>query len=102
VKRPKYSVRLLRAAEDDFTEIVTYMAAERPDAAEALAQKIESNLSLLATNPHLGRIPKDAALLDLGYRYLVVQNYLIFYIIEDRTIFIHRIVHSARDYLGLF
>jgi toxin ParE1/3/4 len=57
---------------------------------------------LLATNPHLGRIPKDAALLDLGYRYLVVQNYLIFYVVEDRTIFVHRIVHGARDYLGLF
>ena len=102
MKRPKYSVRLLRAAEDDFTEIVTYIAAQKPEAAEALAQNIESNLSLLATNPHLGRIPKDAALLDLGYRYLVVQNYLIFYVVEDRTIFVHRIVHGARDYLGLF
>ena len=102
MKRPKYRVRLLRAAEDDFTEIVTYIAAERPEAAEALAQRIESNLRLLATNPHLGRIPKDAALLDLGYRYLVVQNYLIFYVVEDRTIFVHRIVHGARDFLGLF
>jgi plasmid stabilization system protein ParE len=28
----------LRAAEDDFTEIVTYIAAERPEAAEARAK----------------------------------------------------------------
>jgi len=67
-----------------------------------LLKKIENSLRLLATNPYLGRVPNDAALLDLGYRYLVVQNYLIFYVVEERTIFVHRIVHGARDYLGLF
>ena len=51
MKRRRYTVRLLRAAEDDFTEIVTYIAAQRPEAAEALAQKIEKNLKLLAAKP---------------------------------------------------
>ena len=89
MKRPRYTVRLLRAAEDDFTEIVSYVAAERPNAAESLAQRIENSLRLLAANPYLGRVPKDVALLDLGYRYLIVQNYLIFYVIEERTVFVH-------------
>jgi len=102
VRRPRYTVRLLRAAEDDFTEIVSYVAAERPNAAESLAQRIENSLRLLAANPYLGRVPKDVALLDLGYRYLIVQNYLIFYVIEERTVFVHRIVHGARDLLDLF
>ena len=102
MKRPKYTVRLLRAAEDDFTEIISYVAAEKPDSAESLAQRIEHSFRSFATNPYLGRVPKDAALLDLGYRYLIVQNYLIFYVVEERTIFVHRIVHGARDFLGLF
>ena len=102
MKRPRYTVRLLRAAEDDFTEIVSYVAAERPNAAESLAQRIENSLRLLAANAYLGRVPKDVALLDLGYRYLIVQNYLIFYVIEERTVFVHRIVHGARDLLDLF
>jgi len=102
VKRPRYTVRLLRAAEDDFSEIVSYVAAEKPDAAESLVQRIEISLRLLAANPYLGRVPKDAALLDLRYRFLIVKNYLIFYVIEERTIFVHRIVHGARDYLDLF
>ena len=46
MKRRNYTVRLLRAAEDDFTEIVTYIAAQRPNAAEALAQRIEKSLRL--------------------------------------------------------
>jgi plasmid stabilization system protein ParE len=102
VNRPEYSVRLLRVAEDDLTEIVTYIAADRPLAADKFASRIERSLSRLAQNPHLGRIPDEEGLLRLGYRYLVVENHLIFYAIEGDTIYVHRILHGARDYLSLF
>ncbi len=102
MNQPKYAIRLLRAAEDDLSDIVTYIAADRPSAAEAIATKIEKNLTLLTKNPYLGRIPEEDELARLNYRYLVVDNYLIFYTIEERTIFIHRILHGARDYFRLF
>jgi len=78
-----------------------YIAADRPSAAEKLATRIEKNLHLLARNPHLGRIPNEEELLRVGYRYLAVENYLIFYTIEAKTILVHRILHGARDYLKL-
>ena len=102
MSRPKYDIKLLRVAEEDFTEIVTYIAADRPSAAETLATKTEKSLRLLARNPRLGRIPSEEELARLHYRYLVVDNYLIFYAIEGRTILVHRILHGARDYQGLF
>jgi plasmid stabilization system protein ParE len=102
VSRRKYSVRLLRAAEDDFTEIVTYIASERSAAADVLATKIEKNLQLLSQNPRMGRVAKEEELARLHYRYLVVENYLIFYTIGGQTIYVHRILHGARDYLTLF
>ena len=37
----------------------------------------------------------------MGYRLLIVENYLIFYEIENRTILVHRILDGARDYLSL-
>lgn len=101
MSRPEYTVRFLRVAEEDLTDIVTYIAADRPSAAEAIAAKIEKNLKLLSKHPHLGRIPHEEELIRVGYRYLVVQNYLIFYMIEGRTIYVHRILHGARDYLSL-
>jgi len=97
----KYQIRLLRIAEEDFTEIVKFIADDNPTAAEAIANKIEKNLKLLSDNPHLGRIPRDEEIRNLGYRYIIVQNYIIFYTIEDRTILIHRILHGARNYKSL-
>ncbi|MBI2620445.1 MAG: type II toxin-antitoxin system RelE/ParE family toxin [Ignavibacteriales bacterium] len=102
MSRPEYDVRLLRVAEDDLTEIISYIDADRPSAAENVASRIEKNLSLLSKTPRLGRIPKEEGLVRLGYRYLVVDNYLIFYTVEQETVFVHRILHGARDYLRLF
>jgi len=66
-----------------------------------IATKIEKNLPRLSFYPYLGKIPKDGGLGRLGYPFLVVENYLIFYTIEEQTILIHRIIHGARDYLEL-
>ena len=93
-----YQVRLLTVAEEDLTEIITYIALENPIAANTIADKIEKNLLSLAENPHLGRIPRDEEIKNLGYRYLIVQNYILFYTIEKTTIWIHRVLHSSRDY----
>lgn len=97
----KYQVRLLSIAEEDFTEIISFIAAENPTAADAIANKIEKNLELLSENPNLGRIPREEEIRNLGYRYLIVQNYLIFYTIEEKAIFIHRILLGARNYKSL-
>lgn len=102
MSRPKYAIRLLRLAEEDLSEIITYVAADRPSATEVLATKIERNISLLSANPYLGRIPAEVELVRQGYRYLVVDNYLIFYTIEGQLIYVHRILHGARDYPSLF
>lgn len=96
-----FQIRLLRIAEDDFTEIVSFIAADNPNAADVLASKIEKNLDLLSKNPKLGRIPRDEEIRNMGYRYIIVNNYIIFYTVEGKTIFIHRILHGARNYKSL-
>jgi toxin ParE1/3/4 len=101
VKPSEHSIRLLRLAEDDLTEIVMFIAAERPAAAEKVASKIEKQILLLANNPFLGRIPDEEELARHGYRYLVIENYLVFYTVEEKAIIIHRILHGARSYQGL-
>lgn len=97
----KYQIRLLKAAEEDLTEIISFIAADNPIAANTIADKIEKNIELLSENPLSGRIPRDEDIKNLGYRYIIVQNYIVFYAIEERTILIHRILHGARNYKSL-
>ena len=97
----KYQIRLLKIAEEDFAGIISFIASDNPDAAEALVNKIEKNIELLSGNPMLGRIPRDEDIRNLGYRYIIVQSYIVFYTIEERTIIIHRILHGARNYKTL-
>lgn len=100
VSRSKYTLRLLGIAEQDLAEIITYIAADNLKAAEDLLARFEKALHNLGEHPHIGRIPDDAELLRLRYRHLIVDNYLVFYVVERRNIIVHRITHGARDYKG--
>ncbi len=96
-----YTVRLLSIAEQDLVDLMTYLAAENPPAAAGMLQYIEARLQTLGDHPLIGRIPNDSKLAGLGYRVLVIGNYLSFYKVKDKTVLIHRIVHGARDFLYL-
>lgn len=97
----KYTVRLLPIAEQDVDEIVAHIALDNLKAALKLADRFESDLAMLSSYPELGRLPRDGDLRDLGYRYLIVADYLVFYTVEKRTIIVHRILHGSRDYKEL-
>lgn len=97
MSRGNYSVRLLPLAEDDLKDLLAYVAADRLAAAHALADRIEKNLRHLSAHPSIGKIPNDEKLSSLGYRFLIVEDYLIFYTIQAKTILVHRIIHGARD-----
>ena len=93
----KYAVRLLSIAEQDLQDIVAFVAADKLPAAVALADRIENDLQRLVRHPYLGKAPNDERLATMGYRVLVIENYLVFYKIRGRTVLVHRILHGARD-----
>ena len=70
-------------------------------AAEALLEKITTEIAKLAEFPNMGSVLSDEeyTLVNGGYRFIVIQPYLVFYRIIDHTIIIHRILHGRRDYL---
>ena len=101
MSKKKYNVRLLGKAEQDIHEITAYISKDNPSAAINLVDKIDNRLDKLSENPELGKIPFDKDIKKYGYRYLVIDSYLIFYSIESYTIWVHRILHGARDYKNL-
>lgn len=92
------SVRLLALAEQDLADICEYIAVDDAPAADRLLRRIEKDLGALAAQALLGRIPRDPDIARLGYRYLIIADYLAFYRLEPSVIIVHRILHGARDY----
>jgi toxin ParE1/3/4 len=101
VRSSKFALRLLSIAEQDFLDIIEYLAAENLSAAHSIADQIEKQLQGLQRHPFLGRVPSETKLARMGYRVLVVEDHLVFYKIRGKTVLVYRIIHGARDVLPL-
>jgi toxin ParE1/3/4 len=95
---PLFTIRYLSTAQRDLVEIFEYIRKDRPGATSGLLEKFDKSIAALAANPYLGVIPKDERLKRLGYRILVVDKYLVFYVLKPKTVQIRRVIHGARRY----
>lgn len=97
----RYKVRILPAAQEDMAEIVEYLNTLSPQAAlryyDLLVERIES----LSDMPERCPKTRDAQLLLRGFHYLVVENYLVFFIITGDIVQVHRILYGRRQYENL-
>ena len=77
----------------DLVEIITYIADENPSAAYRIQNDIESQVSLLAQMPEMGRKGRLR-----GTRELVITGtpYVAAYRIGTSTVLILRVLHGAR------
>ncbi|MGD8765451.1 MAG: type II toxin-antitoxin system RelE/ParE family toxin [Desulfobacteraceae bacterium] len=91
-------IRYLSTAQNDLDDIFAYILKDKPSAAASLLENFDSAISQLAFNPELGVVPKDERLKKLGYRILIVEKYLIFYVVSGKTVQIRRVIHGARQY----
>ena len=93
----KVSLRYLPIAVDDLTAIFDWIASDNPAKAAAFIDQLDRFIQHLQTHPFLGRIPRDEKLQAFGYRVLVIESYLVFYLLRGKTIEIHRVVHGSRN-----
>jgi len=95
----KCQINIAKAAEEDLTGIMEYIADDNPTAALKHIDKIQESILKLEDFPLSGVVPKNRRLARQGCRMLIVENYLVFYVvINDETVEIRRIISSLRDY----
>ena len=97
MKNP-YTVRYLKTAENDLIDIFNYIKQDKTSAAATYLERFDHSISQLASNPFMGMVPKDGRLKKIGYRILVVDKYLVFYVVKSKTVQIRRVIHGARQY----
>ena len=82
-------------------EVIGYLNTLSPDAASKYYDLLVEEIASLSKMPERCPKPKDLALAVKGYRYLIVKNYLVFYVIIGDTVQIRRILYARRDYSAL-
>ena len=93
-----YEIRYLKTAEGDLNNIFDYIRKDNQNAALSLIEKFDNSVSNLALNPKLGKVPKDDRLMKLGYRVLIIDKYLVFYVVKKNIVQIRSVIHGARQY----
>ena len=93
----KYQLRYLPVAQDDLVEIFDYIAHESPARALSFVETLDKKIKPLEKRPLLGRVPRHSKLREYGYRVLIVDSYLVFYILREQTVEVHRVIHGSRN-----
>ena len=81
-------------ARRDLIEIWNYIADDSVRSADALIDRVDAKLTLLATNAKLGRVRDE---LGIGLRSFSIGRYILFYQTMPDGILLVRVLHSARD-----
>ena len=97
----RYKVKIYPSAQQDLRDIVDYLNTLSPSAALRYYDKLTEEIAGLSTMPERCPKPQNLALAAKGYRYLIVENYLIFYVVSGGTVQIRRILYGRRDYRAL-
>ncbi|PWQ94875.1 type II toxin-antitoxin system RelE/ParE family toxin [Leucothrix arctica] len=92
-------------ASDDIDEIVDYLAESSIPAAQGFVKDLQQCFVLLTENPKIGikREYHSAALSGMKmFPLKKLSTYLVFYLSDDQTIDIIRVLHGQRDIERLF
>ena len=93
-------IQTTQSADLDVKSIAAYISIElaAPKAAEKWLDNLETTLELLRTQPEIGRIIEFSEREDpFKVRSFLVDQYRIFYIFDDKTLTVQRILHTKRD-----
>jgi len=97
-----YSVNITDTAKQDLREIAIWIAKKSKDieVGKKYVRELREECKKLASLPDRGAFPNDRILRSAGYRYIVYEEYLIFYLIdsERHIVNIMSIFNAKRDY----
>ena len=101
-----YKVRIMEKAENDLSEIVTYISDTlcNPKAAASLLDEFRKEKDNIADNPYMYPLSNNPLLQEEGYhRFIFKKNFISLYLINDNEhiVSIMRIFYAKRDYANL-
>lgn len=101
----KFLVEVTDTAQSDIKDIITYISLElkNPLSAKKLVTKFRENILSLEEMPKRQNLVNDEVLSNRGIRKLFVDNYMIFYVVDDskHKVTVIRTLYARRDWESL-
>lgn len=94
----KYELKIFPSAEQDLKDITDYLSELSQQAALKIYDEIINSIASLRQMPLRCPLAKDTLLRAKEYRLLVVDNYVVFYVVSANTVQIRRILYGRRQY----
>ena len=94
-----YKIHYLPLALDDLKNIMRYITykLESPRTAERLRLKVDKEVRKIAENPYRCHLFASPEKLKHEYRVLHIDNYSLFYVVENESVVIYRVIHALRN-----
>ena len=98
-----YKISFSPEAVDDLKEIKRYIKDElcNEQAAKNTVAKILKKIKILSDFPESSSSLSVIIGFDADYRYLICDNYIAFYRIENKNVLIVRILYGRRNYMQI-
>ena len=94
----KYELKIFPSAEQDLKDITDYLNELSPEAALKMYDEIVDSIASLERMPMRCPLSKNTVLRAKEYRMLMVNNYVVFYIVSGNIVQIRRILYGRRRY----
>jgi Plasmid stabilization system protein len=105
IEKSEYSLLLAQKAKKDLRDIHAYIEQElqEPQTADNVLDRIVAAIDSLSHMPRRNVLLKDAGMMQRRIRREVVDNYLIFYSINEevKLVKIIRILYNRRDWMSI-
>ena len=100
----KYTLTLSLDAKDNLKEIYSYISLLNPKSAKTIVRNITKQIRLLPSFPELGKRVTQKSFFDyLDLRYLVVDKYIIYYMVNKltRVIEVYLVLQQQTDWQNI-
>ncbi|KLE15048.1 type II toxin-antitoxin system RelE/ParE family toxin [Clostridium sp. C8] len=94
-------IRINPIAATDLQEIKNFISEDNVNSATKVVSGIIKKIESLSSFPNISKMLLYKIKLKSKYRYIIYDQYIIFYIYEDNIVSVQRILHGKRDYLTL-
>ena len=96
-----YKVKLYPTEEQDLLDIINDLNTLSSEVALQYYDLLTEQIASLSSMPERCARSRDLILAAKGYRYLILKKYLVFFIVAEDTVQIHRILYGRSDYRSI-